>query len=77
MIHITTISGILPPIPFNSIVDHHASQSQGYGCEAIPMDELKRCLEECMKKYSFLLFFVGESALRALAQECYKKMQRF
>jgi hypothetical protein len=37
------------------------------------MDELKRCLEECMKKYSFLLFFAGEFALRALAQECYKK----
>jgi hypothetical protein len=35
--------------------------------------ELKKCLEECMKKHSYLLFFTGGAALRALAQECYKK----
>jgi hypothetical protein len=35
--------------------------------------DLKKCLRECMKKYSFLLFFTGGAGLRALAQECYKK----
>jgi len=36
-------------------------------------NELKECVSTCMKKYSFLLVFIGEKALRSLAQECYKK----
>jgi hypothetical protein len=32
--------------------------------------ELKKCLEECVKKHSFLLFI---TSLKHLAQECYKK----
>jgi hypothetical protein len=44
------------------------------------MDEygLKRCLEECMKKYSFVLPIASQAStlarvLRLIAEECYKK----